>query len=128
MESAGNRAAFRKVDRRNEALRKRLELAWAEIKEATKPAAPVPSSKMMPKEPGLYWVYDRTAPIKADIFKPWNALLLITGDRSDMAVTLHTIFTDRLSITNCWSTNDLTYGPRIDPPKLVLEESDTETS
>ncbi len=108
-------------------LREQLEIARAEL-QATKPAAPVPSSKMMPKEPGLYWVYDRTALIKADIFKPWNALLLITGDRSDMAVTLHRIFTDRLSITNCWSTNDLTFGPRIDPPKLVLEQSESETS
>jgi len=99
--------------------------------QAAKPVAL--SSRMMPEKSGLYWVYDEAAPIKAAIFRPWNGLLFISrdGDGPDRSVRLYRIcmYTGSpvsfLIPVECFP-GGLMYGPRMDPPQLVLEEPESE--
>ena len=126
------RGALAATDNIARAKQKRLDLAWAEIAELQDAKPPATSSKTMPKKPGLYWVYDRTMGVVAPDFDPWNAVLFINvGDEPgepDVAVRLYRILRHCLSPMDYpWQAADLTFSPRINPSKLVLEEPASET-
>jgi len=127
---AESRRELATANRIADANQKELDLAWVKITKLQDGHPAAPSSGTMPSEPGFYWVDDQAIGIAAPDFGPWNALLFISRDEDGdgKSVKLYRILRHSVQAMDYpWETATLVFGPRLDPPKLVLPESESET-